>query len=80
MVAFYENCDDSQLSSLFRLFDRDNNGTISADELQTVMSAVSGERVSQAEVAEMISEADTNNDGVIQLSEFITVMKKHRDN
>lgn len=30
------------------------------------MSCISGERVADAEVDEMIEEADTNNDGVIQ--------------
>ena len=80
MVAFYDSNDDSQLAELFRLFDRDGNGTLTATELKTVMTSVSGERVSDAEVQEMISEADTNGDGVIQLQEFIEVMKKHRDN
>jgi|EP00360_Condylostoma_magnum_P000725 Ca2+-binding EF-hand superfamily protein len=44
------------------------------------MSSISGERVADSEVDEMIQEADTNNDGVIQLQEFVEVMKKHRDN
>lgn len=78
MLAFYEQGDDSKLPILFRLFDRDHNGTISAAELKTVMSDISGEIVSDSEIQDMIEEADTNRDGLIQLSEFVEVMKKHR--
>jgi Ca2+-binding EF-hand superfamily protein len=78
MLAFYEQRDDSQLTVLFRLFDRDHNGTISAAELKTVMSDISGEIVSDNEIKDMIEEADTNRDGLIQLGEFAEVMKKHR--
>ena len=78
MLAFYEQRDDSQLTVLFRLFDRDHNGTISAAELKTVMSDISGEIVSDNEIKDMIEEADTNRDGLNQLGEFAEVMKKHR--
>lgn len=78
MLSFYDKRDDSKLPILFQLFDRDQNGTISASELKAVMSAISGEMVSDTEIRDMIEEADTNRDGLIQLSEFIEVMKKHR--
>lgn len=78
MLEFYDKRDDSKLPILFQLFDRDRNGTISATELKIVMSAISGEMVNDSEIREMIEEADTNRDGLIQLSEFIEVMKKHR--
>lgn len=78
MLAFYEQRDDSQLTNLFRLFDRDQNGTISAAELKTVMTDIAGEIVSDIEIQDMIEEADTNRDGLIQLGEFVVVMKKHR--
>ena len=79
MLAFYEERDDAKLTTLFRLFDRDHNGTISSAELKTVMTDISGERVSDSEIQEMIQEADTNRDGLIQLGEFVEVMKRHRD-
>lgn len=78
MTAFYENDDDSQLTTLFALFDRDGNGRITASELQAVMGRVAGERVSNEEVEAMIKEADTNGDGVLDPSEFIAIMKKHK--
>ena len=79
MDSFYNERNDAVLSEVFALFDRNNNGRLEASELQTVMSQVSGERVPESEVRDMINEADANKNGVIELSEFINIMKKHRD-
>ncbi len=78
MNMFYENDDESQLRELFKLFDRDGNGKISATEIRTVMSSVSGDHVSENEVQDMLNEADTNKDGCIDLNEFVMVMRKHK--
>lgn len=40
MSDFYENNDEQKLNDLFKIFDRNGNGKISAVELQTVMSAI----------------------------------------
>ena len=79
MEEFYTGRNDSVLSDIFSLFDRNSNGKIEANELQLVMSQVSGERVPESEVRDMINEADANKNGVIELNEFIEIMKKHRD-
>lgn len=79
MLAFYEEKDDSKLPEIFSIFDINKNGTIDATELRTVMSQVSGEKVPESEVLDMIREADTNHNGVVELNEFIEIMKKHRD-
>lgn len=79
MDSFYNDRNDSVLSEVFQLFDRNNNGRLEAAELQTVMSQVSGERVPESEIRDMINEADANKNGVIELNEFINIMKKHRD-
>lgn len=50
--------------SAFRVFDKDNNGYISADELRYVMTNL-GEKLTDQEVAEMIREADMNGDGMV---------------
>jgi calmodulin len=78
MSEFYENDDESKLVDLFRLFDRNGDGKIVRTELRTVMTSVSGERVAEDEVNDMLNEADTNTDGNIDLAEFILVMKKHK--
>ena len=79
MTAFYVEKDDSRLNEVFITIDQNGNGTIDKNELQSVMTQISGERVSEEEVNEMIAEADTNGDGVISMTEFVDVMKKHRD-
>lgn len=46
------------------MFDRDNNGFISAAELRHVMTSI-GEKLTDDEVDEMIREADQDGDGRI---------------
>eukprot|EP00168_Porphyra_purpurea_P010484 TRINITY_DN25_c0_g1_i2.p2 TRINITY_DN25_c0_g1~~TRINITY_DN25_c0_g1_i2.p2 ORF type:complete len:152 (-),score=64.87 TRINITY_DN25_c0_g1_i2:53-508(-) len=67
---------DSQAEILeaFKVFDKDNSGKISADELRQVMNNL-GEKLSDEEVNEMIREADTNGDGEIDVKEFIKMMR-----
>jgi calmodulin len=55
---------ETELRAAFRIFDKDNNGTISALELQQVMSSV-GEDLTREEIDEMIREADKDGDGAI---------------
>lgn len=53
----------SNMSSA-QVFDRDNNGFISAAELRHVMTSI-GEKLTDDEVDEMIREADQDGDGRI---------------
>ena len=46
------------------MFDRDGDGCITASELRQVMYSM-GERLSEEEIANMVTEADKNGDGVI---------------
>ena len=55
--------------SLFRVFDRDGDGYISAEELSQVMLTL-GESLTQDEIDEMIREADLDGDGVIDEQEM----------
>jgi calmodulin len=55
---------ETELRATFRIFDKDNNGTISASELHQVMSSV-GEDLTKEEIDEMIREADRDGDGAI---------------
>jgi len=48
----------------FRVFDKDGSGTISAAELRDVMKSL-GENLTDAEIDEMVREADKDNSGTI---------------
>ena len=55
---------DAELRAAFEVFDKDNNGTISADELRHLMKSI-GEDLTDQDINEMIKEADKNGDGNI---------------
>ena len=55
---------EQELRDAFRVFDKDNSGTISSDELYQVMLSF-GEQLSNEELEAMIHEVDKNNDGSI---------------
>lgn len=54
----------SERANIEQVFDRDNNGFISAAELRHVMTSI-GEKLTDDEVDEMIREADQDGDGRI---------------
>ncbi|TKW17341.1 hypothetical protein SEVIR_5G359900v4 [Setaria viridis] len=68
---------EEELREAFRVFDKDQNGFISAAELRHVMANL-GERLADAEVDEMVREADVDGDGSINYDEFVKVMMAKR--
>lgn len=48
----------------FRVFDKNNDGMISSNELRHVMTNL-GEKLSDEEVDDMIKEADLDGDGMV---------------
>ncbi|KAL0481091.1 calmodulin [Acrasis kona] len=64
---------EEEIKEAFRVFDRDNDGVISAAELRHVMTTL-GEKLSEEEAEELIKEADINGDGQINYEEFTKVM------
>eukprot|EP00262_Sarcandra_glabra_P008913 TRINITY_DN22857_c0_g1_i1.p1 TRINITY_DN22857_c0_g1~~TRINITY_DN22857_c0_g1_i1.p1 ORF type:complete len:161 (-),score=16.56 TRINITY_DN22857_c0_g1_i1:212-694(-) len=65
----------AQLMEVFRTFDRDGNGYITAAELARSMAKM-GNPLTFRELTEMIREADMDGDGVISFNEFATIMAK----
>ncbi|XP_059615653.1 calcium-binding protein E63-1 isoform X3 [Phlebotomus argentipes] len=61
------------LIAAFRVFDRDGNGFITRDELQTAMDMI-GETVTEAQLTEMLALADLDKDGRINYEEFIRLL------
>jgi len=57
----------------FRVFDHNNDGTISKEELMEAMLNF-GTRVTEDEFQTMFEEADRNNDGLIDFDEFVEMM------
>ncbi|KAM1295867.1 hypothetical protein ACFX2I_015695 [Malus domestica] len=64
-----------QLLEVFRSFEHDGNGYITAAELAWSMAKM-GQPLTYKEVTETIKEADTDGDGVISFNEFATIMAK----
>ncbi|KAL6281743.1 hypothetical protein ACE6H2_018624 [Prunus campanulata] len=64
---------EEELKEAFKVFDKDQNGFISAAELRHVMANL-GEKLTDEEVDEMIREADEDGDGQVNYEEFVRMM------
>jgi calmodulin len=63
----------------FDSFDKDNDGEISVSELGAVMKAM-GENLTEAQLQNLISEADDDGTGTINFNEFVKfISSKNRD-
>ncbi|KAL5008514.1 hypothetical protein ScPMuIL_014095, partial [Solemya velum] len=60
---------EDEFREAFKVFDKDGNGYVSQSELRRVMSKL-GERLTDAEVTDMIREADTDGDGHVNYEEL----------
>ena len=65
---------EAELMEAFKVFDKDGNGYISAAELRHVMTNL-GEKLTDAEVDEMIREADQDGDGQVDYNEFVKMVR-----
>ena len=64
---------EQDIGETFKVFDKDGNGFISADELRHVINNL-GEKLTDDEVDELIREADIDDDGQINYEEFVTLL------
>lgn len=64
-----------EMARAFFLFDVDKTGKISFQNLKQVAETL-GEKMTDAELEEMIREADLNKDGFVDETEFVRIMKK----
>ena len=64
---------EEDVSHAFKVFDRDGDGLITAEELKLTMNNL-GEPITEEEVNAMIAEADTDGDGKINFIEFKSLM------
>ncbi|CAG9761591.1 unnamed protein product [Ceutorhynchus assimilis] len=63
-----------EIREVFKLFDLDNDGTISSKELGVVMKAL-GQNPTEAELLDIVTEVDKDANGLIDFEEFVDVMK-----
>mmetsp|Transcript_44859 Transcript_44859/g.71619 ORF Transcript_44859/g.71619 Transcript_44859/m.71619 type:complete len:205 (+) Transcript_44859:71-685(+) len=73
-----ENLTEEQIEEFkeaFRLFDKDGSGTISNDELGTVMRSL-GQNPSDQELTDLVEEVDIDGNGEIDFQEFLLMMAK----
>ncbi|KAI9503594.1 calmodulin-like 3 [Coemansia spiralis] len=71
--------DEDQASNFreaFSLFDQDNDGYISAQELGAVMRSLN-KFPTERELEDMIAEIDRDNNNKIDFAEFVTLMARH---
>lgn len=63
------------VKSAFRIFDRNGDGKISAEDVQKMLMRL-GERCSLEECRGMVRAVDTNGDGVVDMDEFVAMMSQ----
>lgn len=65
-----------ELREVFKLFDKDGNGSISVDELEAIMKQL-GQSPSADELQIMLNSVDANANGVIDFDEFCCLMRDY---
>jgi len=68
-----KNYSQDSLRDAFRIFDKDDDGLISIEELRNIMLRL-GEKMTDKELDEMIAEANCDKDGHIDYEEFVLVL------
>ena len=71
----YENLTDEAIRDAFDLLDRDESGTVSFDELKAALKAIKLTPPDD-ELRRLLESVDYNHDGVLNLSEFRTLVNR----
>lgn len=67
---------ERELMEAFKLFDTDNDGIIDAKEFTDTLMRL-GEKLTQAQAAQLAKDADLNGNGKIEYSEFVKWLMSH---
>lgn len=68
---------EKKLKAAFKMFDTDDSGYISRDEVKESFMKIT--KISEEEIEEIVSQVDENGDGEISFEEFKEIMTKIRD-
>jgi hypothetical protein len=63
------------LLAVFNVIDADGSGTITAEELQTVLRRYVNKSIAPEAVDAMVARADSDQNGKVSISEFMTIVK-----
>mmetsp|Transcript_18294 Transcript_18294/g.23168 ORF Transcript_18294/g.23168 Transcript_18294/m.23168 type:complete len:175 (-) Transcript_18294:29-553(-) len=64
-----------ELTSAFKLFDKDDDGNVTTRELGAIMRSL-GHPLAENELQQIVNEADEDNNGTIELDEFLSMMSR----
>ncbi|KAG0349385.1 calmodulin-like 3 [Podila humilis] len=67
---------DNAYGALFKRINKDGSGNISSAELRAALNEFGNSSLSEADVDEIVHEADVSGDGRITLEEFLKIMQK----
>ncbi|XP_002733157.1 calmodulin-like isoform X2 [Saccoglossus kowalevskii] len=73
---FNETTTDKDLNDAFKIFDTENTGFISVDELKHLMTTM-GERLSEEEMDEMVADANADSEGKVNYEEFVKLITSY---
>jgi len=62
-----------ELREAFKIFDKDGDGTISVDEIKSIMTS-RNEKLSDEEIKKLMSKVDTDGSGLLEFDEFVQLM------
>lgn len=66
---------EDELIDAFRVFDADENGYITAQELKGVFDSLGGSILTPEELDELLAKADSDGDGKLNYEEFVKVIR-----
>ncbi|XP_065685054.1 neo-calmodulin [Hydra vulgaris] len=76
---FFSDDEINGFREIFSMYDKDNSGTITLNEIGEVMKSA-GLNPSDEEIKQMILEMDSNDSGTIEFSEFLAIIKSRIQN
>ncbi|PSR93571.1 Calcium-binding protein [Actinidia chinensis var. chinensis] len=68
-----DNEQQAEVREIFRSFDRNNDGSLTQLELGSLLRSL-GMKPSPDQLETLIQKADTNSNGIVEFSEFVSLM------